>query len=852
MRTLILMAPLCAAGTWACGSSKPAGPVSDAATNDALVMHHTDATAPKESGSHEASASETTGLNDAGDTGARADAGVTGPRFAVALDDMEIVGPFPSWGNAQTGYGAVGDGQTDDTQALQQALSDLGTAGKPTVLYLPAGDYKITSSLTFNGAPPTVNGPNPSVKIIGADPTTTKITWAGPTGDAMLIEYAGYATSFSRLTWDGQNTAGFGIAHWFNTTLTERYDGSTEDEDEVFEDMSIGIMAGRLGSDYGQLNSEGVIRRVTFLRNAYAGFDAGSFNALDWWIYDSQFVDCGRGVTNDFSFSDNTTVTFAASGPAIEGGAGAMYVYRSFFQGSIVADVEIGNTGWFSMHQNVSIGSRRFFESAALGPNAAPTVIEGNRIVNTTDPSSISNGNLGPLLLIDNQIRSLTSSGPVVAVSADWVPGRDVLSVGNTYTVTSPIQTVDAGASIDRHVSIDDTTAATTAIAMTPLTMPPTPAWSNRMVFEVAAGSPGTDIQTAINAAASAAEGGAVNPVVHLPPGTYAIGATLVIPAKSRIQLAGDSLASVLQWQGAANGTILHLTGPSYATVRDLYFLANTPSAIGILADDADQVGGRILLEGSSLGALGASNLTRTALHAQANPYIYTTLRPGLTLDNVQSFVAVSTGPLGPVAVSGDSKVLIADSWYEGVDSDLYRIQSGTFTYLGGELAPATHTPPTMPIVPAISLDGFSGTASFIAANFNTAEVPENGAIPAHVGIYIGAETPQTNALFMGITDYWGATVDASTPTPFYFDRTSSGGDVGLYLSKTVASGAGGGSMNTPNQGDFSDAFIVSMLAQARALTWDTAPYVAPSGATDVRIYRVSSQDSSGFTLSGE
>jgi hypothetical protein len=57
--------------------------------------------------------------------------------------------------------------------------------------------------------------------------------------------------------------------------------------------------------------------------------------------------------------------------------------------------------------------------------------------------------------------------------------------------------------------------------------------------------------------------------------------------------------------------------------------------------------------------------------------------------------------------------------------------------------------------------------------------------------------------------------------------------------------------MNTPNQGDVGDAFVVSMLAQARALAWDTAPYVAPSGATDVRVYRVSSQDSLGFTFSG-
>ena len=228
------------------------------------------------------------------------------------------------------------------------------------------------------------------------------------------------------------------------------------------------------------------------------------------------------------------------------------------------------------------------------------------------------------------------------------------------------------------------------------------------------------------------------------------------------------------------------------------------------------------------------------------------TLRPGLNLDNVQSFVAESSGPLGPVVTSGGSKALISDSWYEGVDSDLYRVQSGTFTYLGGELAPATHMPPTMPIVPAISFDSFSGSATFIGANFNTGDIPQNGAVPANVGIYIGAETAQTNVLFIGMTDDWGATIDASPLTPFYFDRTSSGGNVGLFLSKTINTGSGGGSMNTPNQGDYTDAFVVSMLAQARALGWDTTPYVAPTGATDIRIYRVQSQDSTGFMLSGQ
>jgi polygalacturonase len=44
-------------------------------------------------------------------------------------------------------YGAVGDGTTDDTTAMQAAITAVATTGQG--LYVPAGTYKITSALTL-------------------------------------------------------------------------------------------------------------------------------------------------------------------------------------------------------------------------------------------------------------------------------------------------------------------------------------------------------------------------------------------------------------------------------------------------------------------------------------------------------------------------------------------------------------------------------------------------------------------------------------------------------------------------------------------------------------------------------
>ncbi len=75
-------------------------------------------------------------------------------------------------------FGAVGDGVTDDTAALNRALTDgrgdcrADYYRRPKILYLPPGRYRVSGQLSFCGAEVSLRGAGPTQSVISLAPRT--------------------------------------------------------------------------------------------------------------------------------------------------------------------------------------------------------------------------------------------------------------------------------------------------------------------------------------------------------------------------------------------------------------------------------------------------------------------------------------------------------------------------------------------------------------------------------------------------------------------------------------------------------------------------------------------------------
>ena len=493
----------------------------------------------------------------------------------------EFVGPFASWNQIQcTG--------NDDTGLLQNALNNVGLPGQSPVLYIAAGTCRISSTLRLG----TSNGVSKqNLTILGADPATTRILWAGPAGGTMLtIDGVGHSR-YGRITWDGGGSARAVYVLSQTPNTGTYFSTANRHEDEVFTNLAPDGVAVRAGdSGIGDAETEWI--RCHFLGPMTAGILLKNFNVGDYWVWDSEFQNVSYGVTNIITNGEN--------------GAGWFAVNRSNFLNSQIADMAIGNTGFFSSRWNYSRGSGQHVLSYPIGNPASEWTAQGETVIDPVH-TSYSFGSVGPFGLLDSIVKDDRGDGRV-SVSEGYTaqPGGDLWGAGNTFSSgTTPPYTTGAAGRV--HTAGNDRSdAAITDPGPPPL--PPTPPASTAPVIEVQNG----DIAAALAAA------GTSRAIVHIPYGTYQVSQTLQVGPN--VILTGDGYGAT-ELRSAGADPILHLAGPSHAVLRDFSLYgwsdqASQRAATGIVIDNADQPGGLIHAE-QWIGArndvgMQVSNLTNT------------------------------------------------------------------------------------------------------------------------------------------------------------------------------------------------------------------------------------------------
>jgi hypothetical protein len=760
------------------------------------------------------------------------------------------VGPCNSWLNVKN-YGAAGNGTTDDTAALQATI-DAYNSATHSVVYLPAGTYKISAPLTiFNQ-----NG----FSFYGVSPASVTIQWAGATGGTMFECIGTTNANFGRITWDGGSAgvsgvgAGFGVIHECNgaggSCSGQQSPTHLLHEDEVYQNMGKGIAPGLNSSNN---NSEIAYNRCVFQNCWYAGISLESYNAFDNWVWDCQFLNDYTGISNRAS-------------------SGNFLAYRCYFYHSGAADLQFVNLDyWFSARYNVSVGSACFFDG--LGSNNASivniqdnVVVQGTSSLNTSDQTAYTWNvnpeiymlNCGPLFLMDNIIQGpATTNGPLVcmnlytapatAVAPEAIAGPDVMSTGNTYTISAPVSfqgkngpiTLQTGQAFrywsqgDTTVSYGSVTVPTWTAQALPTALTPT--------YDIAVGASAASIQGAINAIAAAQP--TVPEVIHFPTGSYpasgSFTSNLSIPADTEIILSGDGGNSVLKALGT--GAMITLVGPSHAIIENLQ--GNLNGGDGIHVMGADQAGARVFGEGDEIQnttALFADTLLNCFIQMQAFQPFYTgttggvrSVGPGYVGNSCMGIYGAQGGDVGQpngwlYEVSSGGQMLVEDSYTESADADLVvnltNTDSGNFTFFGGNMQQ-----PQNQIGAPVSVGAFSGLVNFIGDTINGSN-PVGGNYSV-IEVNAGSST---SAWFLG---------QQSSQKNFF---NSGGGGIGtVYLENSKAEDAVNNqhiAYQVPNVGVV-DPPSLSFINQQLALARKYPPqYIndLPATVTDVRLERLS------------
>ena len=280
--------------------------------------------------------------------------------------------------------GAVGDGEHDDTAAIQKAIDMLTTdptypnAGNPNqhlTLYFPPGEFLTTRTLVL-GSNKTAHHPGGLewVSLIGHG-AATRIIWAGAAMNASMLWSNGCTRCrIEGLSFLGNHRAGVGVDH----RSFSRYESRFLHVNLAFDAFTIaGIRAGM--QPYGTASAEMLYQNCLF-SNSSAGLQLLAANQYDNSLEGCLFADCAIGLDDQ---------------------VGNFYLRNSRFERSTDVDI-VASAHSNSVRRVVSVNSSSFVR-VETQPFSSELKIDDCRVHGWTNPgSAIRFGARGPLQVIDS------------------------------------------------------------------------------------------------------------------------------------------------------------------------------------------------------------------------------------------------------------------------------------------------------------------------------------------------------------------------------------------------------------------------------------------------------------------
>ena len=439
--------------------------------------------------------------------------------------------PRSDWINVKD-LGAKGDGVADDTAAIQQAFdrvkdsTDWMACLHNRVVYLPAGKYRITATLTI------ANATGGWVVGHGRD---TVLLWDGPEGGTMYLSNGATYCRYEGITFDGQGKAAVGVEH----SSQSYYETSLRYENCAFLHLK----------EHGVINGRGKEKTAS---------------AEIWW-QNCLFVDCGAGVSLlNFNDYDNTFdgCEFVDCGMGVNSVNGNFYVRACRFVRSKQVDVRQASPSHASsVRLCTSQGSRRFFDTGS-GMHLSMK-IQDCRVDGWTAPDgAIALGHRGPTTVFDCVFTNPPNAAPPVRL-ANPAGIQQLLIVSNNRSPQTAA-VVDKGPN-SRVTEVPEGERGPILTAPTQSFLRDTWPTSGK-VFDVVRdfGAKGTGaaddsdaLQKAIDAAREEGEGA----VVYLPGGQYKLTRALQVTGGG-YSISGTGFRSIINWGGPANGEMIRVDNP--------------------------------------------------------------------------------------------------------------------------------------------------------------------------------------------------------------------------------------------------------------------------------------------------